>query len=802
MDTLWRDMKFSLRMLVKNPGFTLVAVIALALGIGANTAIFSVVNTVLLRPLPFHDPDALIMIREMKLPEFPEFSVAPGNYLDWKKQNTVFEQIIAFRGATYNLVGIGEPERLRGALVSAGTFNLLGVHPLVGRGFAPEEDQPGRDTEVLLSEGLWQRRFGSSPNIVGQQLNLSGRSYTVIGIMPASFQFPGPNAEVWAPLAFNAEQSQEHGGHYVGAIGRLKPNVSLKAASTEMKSIAQRMEKTYPESNTGWSVKLTPLLDYAVTQIRPVLLVLMAAVALVLLIACANVANLLLARATAREKEIAIRGALGASRARVIRQLLTESAILAVIGAVVGVFLAWIGLKTLLALAPEGLPRMQHVHIDARALLFTVGITLSTGLIFGMFPAIQIIRTSLSETLKEGGRSSGAAAHTHRVRNLLVVAEVAIAMVLLVGAGLLIKSFVRLMGVDPGFDPRHAIAVGLTLPQAKYPKPEQQAAFCSQLLQKVSTLPGVVAVGVSHVLPMQDDFILTFDIKGRPPAKPGEEPSANYYAVTTNYFKAMGIPLLRGRTFTDRDVKDAPRVALISDSFARRYFPNEDPVGRWISMTNGRESYSEIVGIVGDVKQYGLAAPTPAQMYEPFPQDSFRFMNIILRTANDPVAMSGAMRSQVRAVDPEQPVSSIITLDRVVADTVARARFSVILLAVFSAIALVLSAVGIYGVMAYAVTQRTHEMGIRLALGAEPTDVMKLVVLHGMAINSIGLGIGLAAALALTRLLSSLLFGVKAYDPLTFIGIALLVTLVSLLACYVPARRAMRVDPIVALHYE
>jgi putative ABC transport system permease protein len=802
MDTLWRDMKFSLRMLVKNPGFTLVAVIALALAIGANTAIFSVVNTVLLRPLPFHDPGALIMIREMKLPEFPEFSVAPGNYLDWKKQNTVFEQIIAFRGATYNLVGIGEPERLRGALVSAGTFNLLGVHPLVGRGFAPEEDQPGRDTEVLLSEGLWQRRFGSSPNIVGQQLNLSGRSYTVIGIMPASFQFPGPNAEVWAPLAFNAEQSQEHGGHYVSAIGRLKPNVSLKAASTEMKSIAQRMEKTYPESNTGWSVKLTPLLDYAVTQIRPVLLVLMAAVALVLLIACANVANLLLARATAREKEIAIRGALGASRARVIRQLLTESAILAVIGAVVGVFLAWIGLKTLLALAPEGLPRMQHVHIDARALLFTVGITLSTGLIFGMFPAIQIIRTSLSETLKEGGRSSGAGAHTHRVRNLLVVAEVAIAMVLLVGAGLLIKSFVRLMGVDPGFDPRHAIAVGLTVPQAKYPKPEQQAAFCSQLLQKVSTLPGVVAVGASHVLPMQDDFILTFNIKGRPPAKPGENPSANYYAVTTDYFKAMGIPLLRGRTFTDRDVKDAPRVALISDSFARRYFPNEDPVGRWISMTNGRESYSEIVGIVGDVKQYGLAAPTPAQMYEPFPQDPFRFMNIILRTANDPVAMSGVVRSQVRAVDPDQPVSSIITLDRVVADSVARARFSVILLAVFSAIALVLSAVGIYGVMAYAVSQRTHEMGIRLALGAEPSDVMKLVVLHGMAINSVGLLVGVAAALALTRLLSSLLFGVKAYDPLTFVGIALLVTLVSLLACYVPARRAMRVDPIVALRWE
>lgn len=375
-------------------------------------------------------------------------------------------------------------------------------------------------------------------------------------------------------------------------------------------------------------------------------------------------------------------------------------------------------------------------------------------------------------------------------------------MVLLAGAGLMIKSFVRLMGVNPGFNPRQAIAVELSLPRVKYPKPEQRAAFCSQLLQKLSALPGVVAVGVSHVLPMQDDYVLSFDIKGRPPAKPGETPSANYYAVTPDYFKAMGIPLLRGRTFTDRDVKDAPRVALISDSFARRYFPNEDPLGQWIHMSTGPESDREIVGIVGDVKQYGLASTTTAQMYEPYLQASFSFINIVLRTTNDPLGLSGAVRSQVLAVDPEQPVSSIMDLDRVVADSVARSRFSVVLLAVFSAIALVLSAVGIYGVMAYAVTQRTHEMGIRLALGAQPTDVMKLVVLHGMAINSVGLGIGLAAAFALTRLLSSLLFGVKAYDPFTFVGVALLVTLVSLLACYVPARRAMRVDPIVALRYE
>jgi putative ABC transport system permease protein len=623
-------------MLLKNPGFAIVAVIALALGIGANAAIFSVVNAVLLRSLPYDDPDRLIVVRENKPPQFPEFSVSPGNFLDWQKQNTVFEKLAAVRGFSYNLVDKGEPERLRGARISAGLFEMLGVKPALGRTFLAEEDQPGRDTVVILGNALWQRRFGADEKILGQAITLNAASYTVVGIMPPSFQFPDRETELFTPVAFDEKQAQQHGAHYISVVGRLKPGVTIEQARTEMSAIAARLAQAYPDSNTGWGVSLFQMQEYESRDIKPALLVLLGAVALVLLIACANVANLLLARATARQREIAIRTALGASRWRVIRQLLTESILLALVGGGLGLFLAVWGVDLLLALAPEDLPRVEGGALDARVLGFTVFITLLTGIVFGLVPALQSSRPNLNETLKEGGR--GTAAGHHRIRSSLVITEVALALVLLIGAGLLIRSFHRLQQVNPGFNPKNALAVSVSLPQKKYAEDEQQAAFFAQLMEKVSALPGVVAVGATQALPIQGDYVLGFNIQGRAPDAPGAEPSTNYYAVSPDYFKAMGIPLLRGRLFTERDKKDAPKVAIINETMAKKFFPGEDPIGKGINVTNGPERFREIVGIVGDVKQYGLDQPTTAQTYEPYMQEPFSAMTLIVRAEGNPTS--------------------------------------------------------------------------------------------------------------------------------------------------------------------
>ena len=800
MQTLWQDLRYGTRMFMNKPGFTVIAVITLALGIGANAAIFSVVNAVLLRPLPFKEPERLMMIRETKLPQFPEFSVSPGNFLDWKRQNTVFERLVAFQNAPFNLIGAGDPEELRGLRVTEGFLAMLGVQPELGRDFLPEEDQSGRSGVVILSHGLWQRRFGGDPKIINQAITLSGRSYSVIGVMPATFSFGGRETELWRPMGFTGQESQNHGGHYLSAVGQLKPGATLEQARSEMIAIAGRLAQQYPNANAGWNVKLMPLQEFIVRSIKPALLVLLGAVTFVLLIACANVANLLLARAAGRQKEVAIRTALGAGRARIVRQLLTESALLALAGGAVGLLLAKWGMELLLKLAPQDLPRMSGVSLDGRVLAFTAAVTLLTGVIFGLVPALHASKPNLNETMKDaGGRGSTEGGGRQFVRGSLVVLEVASASLLLVGAGLLIKSFWRLQRVDPGFNPNNALTLSVTLPPRKYPEENQQGAFFQQLLEEVRTLPGVQAAGATNSMPLGGDYVLGFVIEGRPPLPPGAGQSTNYYAVSADYFKAMGIPLLRGRVFTEQDTKNTTRVIVINETMAKRMFPNEDPIGKRIHVTNGPTVFREIVGIVGDVKQYGLDQDTPLQTYEPYTQQPFSFMTLVVRAVSDPANLTPAIRNQVLSIDKEQPISGIRTLEQLVSTSIAEQQFSMLLLGVFASVALALAAVGIYGVLSYAAAQRTHEIGIRMALGARAGEVLKMVIGQGMGPALLGVALGLGAALALTQLIKRLLFGVAAADPMTYAVIALLLTLVALIACWIPARRAAKVDPMVAL---
>jgi len=632
MESLHHDLRYGFRILSGSPAFTSVAVITLALGIGANTAIFSVIDAVLLRPLPYRDPGRLVVLYETKLPQFPEFSTAPGNFLDWQEQNTVFEQVAAVRRASYNLVGKDYPERLRGARITSSLFDALGVKPEIGRGFLPEEDQADRGGVVVLSQGLWQRRFGASPSILNTDLTLSGKRYTVVGVMPAGFRYPDPNVELWAPMAFEARERQSHGAHNIDCIGRLKSGASLQQAQAELSTIAGRLARQYPETNAGWDVRVIPMLEYVIADVKPALLILLAAVGLVLLITCANVANLQLARAGAREREVAIRSALGASRSRIVRQLLAENILLALIGAALGLGMAWTGLRILPALAPAGLPRINDTAIDWRALGFTLVLSLLTGILFGLVTALHSAKARLNETLKEGGRGSGGKG-TYRLCAFLVVVEIALALVLLVGAGLLMKSFLRLQEVDPGFKTKDALVVSLVLPAAKYREATQREQFYTALVQKLQTLPGVQSVGATHALPFDEDTILGFSVQGRLPFQPGEQLSTNYYSVSADYFKAMGIPLVRGRTFSEHDSKGAPRVVVINEMMARRYFPDEDPIGKRIQLTIGPEAFREIVGIVGDVKHYGLNSETTAQTYESFRQEPASFMEIVLRAA-------------------------------------------------------------------------------------------------------------------------------------------------------------------------
>jgi putative ABC transport system permease protein len=798
-------------MLIKNRGFTAVAVIAIALGVGANTAIFSVVNAVLLRPLPFDEAERLLGVSAT----FPGskgqglgFSTYP-NFADWRDQSQSFEQMAAFRNRGLALTGVEEPERIGGARVSSGFFPLLRVQPILGRTFLPAEDKPGSERTVVLSHTLWQRRFGSDPAAIGQAVTLDNQSYTVIGVLPAGFEFPllGKETELWTPISLDGQALNERGAQMYGVVARLKPDVSLDQAQVEISTIASRLEQQYPEQNTGSGVRLIPLQEVLVGSIRSMLLVLFAAVGFVLLIACANVANLLLARASSRKKEIAIRTALGANRGRIIRQLMTESMMLAAIGAGAGLLLALWGMDLLVALSPDNIPRRDEINIDSSALVFTVGVTLLTGLIFGIAPALHASKLNLNESLKEGGKGAGAGSHRSRFRSLLVVAQVALALVLLVGAGLLIKSFYRLQNVDPGFNPENVLTMRVALSDAKYPQAHQVTAFFDQALAGIEALPGVESVGMISFSPLSGaTFYLDFAIEGQPAPGPGNTLTAQYRSISASYFRVMEIPLKRGREFTATDRMGASGVAIINETMARRFWPNEDPIGKHISleksMGEGEPPWREIVGVAGDVKHFGLDADVRPEMYVPDAQQPSGSSAIVIRTSSDPTSMIAAIRSQILAVDKDQPVSSVQTLEYYVTRSTSRQRFSMVLLLTFAALALILAAVGVYGVTSYSVTQRTQEIGIRLALGAQQKDVLRLVLGQGLKLAGAGLAIGLAAAFALTRVMSSMLFEVSANDSMTFVVTAVVLAGVALVACFVPARRATKVDPMIALRYE
>jgi len=804
---LLHDLRFALRMLLKNPGFTIVTVIALALGIGANTAIFSVVNSVLLRPLPYKDPERLVMVWEdASKSGHPRDTPTAANYIDWRDQNQSFEGMAAFTDESFNFTGAGEPERLEGMRVSASLFPILGVEPQLGRVFTAAEDQPGSPHVVLLSYGLWQRRFGGDPSIIGKPLTLNGESYVVTGVMPARFQFPTSDNQVWVPIAFTSEQAADRGVHYLQVVARLKPGIKLEQAQTEMKTIAARLQQQYPETNTDVGAAVTSLHEHLVGDIKPALLILLGAVGLVLLIACANVANLLLARAAVRQKEIAVRVALGARRLRLVRQFLTESVLLSLLGGVVGLIIAYTGLILLRAFIPEDISQARDISIDLKVLGFTLFVSVATGVIFGLAPVIQAVRFNQNETLKEGGRDAATGGSGKRLRSLLVTAEVAISLVLLIGAGLLINSFVRLRNVDPGFRSDHLLTMKIVMPEAKYIDRPRRIAFYNDLLQRVQSLAGVRSAAITTNLPLyHQGNSIDVGIEGRPAPPPGQENIVVTRIVSPGYFDTMTIPLLNGRKFSDQDTRSTPLVAVVSEAMARSFWPNEDPVGKRIAIgeIQSDKDWISVIGVARDVRQIQLTESPKPQMYLTYLQFGFfDSRDLVVKTDVDPGSLAATVRKAVWEIDKDQPVSNIQTMEAILADSIAQQRFSMVLLAIFAGVALVLAGVGIYGVMSYSVAQRTHEIGIRMALGAQTAAVLKLALGYGMKLVIIGIAIGLIAAFALTRLMSTLLFGVTATDPTTFALISLLLIGVAALASYIPARRATKVDPIIALRYE
>jgi putative ABC transport system permease protein len=805
MEILVQDLRYTVRVLLKKPAFTAIVVLALAIGIGANTAIFSVVNAILLRPLPYKDFDRISMIwmDNPKLGVKEDWHPYP-NYVDYKEQNQVYEDMAAFNNRSFNLTGAGDPVRVLGAWNTASLFSVLGVPPSNGRVFTEEEEEPGKDLVVVLSDGLWRSRFGRDPNIVGQTISMNGANRTVIGVMPAGFSFPDKTTEVWVPLAISPQRKQDRNAISFKAVGRLKPGVSMAQARAEMGAIAKRLDEQYSRSDYG--VNLVMLRDQETGSVKPALLVLLGAVAFVLLIACANVANLLLARAAIREKEIAIRLAIGARRSRIIRQLLTESAVLGLVGGAAGLLLAVWGLRVLVALSPGDIPRFDQAGIDGRVLVFTLAVSLLTGLIFGLVPSLQASKPDLNSTLKEGGRGTTGGAGALRVRNLLVVSEIALSLVLLVGAGLLIRSFIRLQQFDLGFNPDNLATMRIQLPGTKYREAAQVEAFYKQLFERIESVPGVQSVGaISDVFLSDTPNSTNFSIEGRPVPTGADSIEVPLDSVSPGYFRTMGIPLQRGREFDERDVRGSTPVVIVNETFVRRFFPDEDPLGkRFVYGGAGPDNnqWITIVGVVGDMRRTGFDRPVRPETFLPHSQATSGTLTIIARTSGDPASLSNTLRGEVWAIDKDQSVFDLKTMDQTLSEMSSQRRFNMLLLGVFASLALTLAAVGIYGVMSYSVAQQTHEIGIRMALGAGQTDVLGMVVRRGMLLAASGIGIGLIGAIALTRLMSSLLYGVSATDPLTFVVIPIVLGIVALGACFVPASRATKVDPMIALRYE
>lgn len=805
MPTLMQDIRYAIRGLLRSPAFTIAAVVTLGLGIGATTTIFSVVNAVLIQPLPLPDPDQLVLIREDQPPQFSNFSVSPANYLDYRAQNHVLTDATAYNGGSYTVTGSGEAESISGTEVTASFFPVSGLAPVLGRALTEQDTRIGADPVVVISHGLWLRRFGGDSRVLDQSLQIEGESYRIVGVMPQGVQFPSRGNQLWLPLILPRDVESQRGAHYLNVIGRLRPGVRLDAATADLKRIALGMAAAYPRTNKGWTASPVSLREAAVGRVRPALLILLAAVAMVALIACVNVANLMMARATARQGEIGVRAALGASRTRLLRQLLTESLLLAALGGGLALLLSTWGLDVITRLGESDIPRLEQVTIDRVVIGFTAAAVLLATLLFGLWPAMHVTNPDLVRSLQLSGRRAGTGREGARVRNGLVVAEVALALTLLAGAGLLIRSFVHLQGVDPGFDPRGVVTFDLSIPDLRYPDGDRTAAFYHGMSERIATIPGVKSVGAIFGLPLTDfGFSSSFQVEGAP-VPPEDEPSAQVRLASGEYFHTVGISVKKGRGFTTIDRRGSTPVILASEAAAKKFWPNGDAIGHKVifGARPGRERIQgEIVGIVSDVRAFGLDQDLTPMFYGNLEQVKVGFASFVVKSQGDSTALFKAIRSEVAAVDQDLPVVGLTTLGQVVGVSIARPRFYMTLLTAFAGVALVLAAVGIYGVFSYLVSQRVREIGIRLALGAGRTDVLSLVIGRAMRLVLLGLSIGLVATFAMNRIITRLLFGIDSTDPFTIAAVSFLLAAVGFTACYLPARRASRVDPAIALRSE
>lgn len=818
METLLQDLSNGVRALIKAPGFTAVAILSLAIGIGANSAIFSVTNALLLRPLPYTDADRLVILwsRSPGL-NVPQDWFSPGQYLDVKTQNNVFDETCISIGGSFNITGQTAPEHIDGARLSSSLFPLLGANAMLGRVFMPEEDQPGKPPVVILSYGFWQRHFGGDQAIIGNTLTLNGSAFAIVGVMPSGFSLNKEvmpavngiqNAEVLLPLPFSKSARANRGNEDFNIFARLKPGISILQAQSEMDLIAERMKEQYPANyppSGGLTISVVPLLDQVVGDVSLALKVLFGAVGFVLLIACANIANLLLSRASVRQKEFAIRAALGATRFRLIRQLLTESLVLSFAGGLAGVAIAYLAVKALRVLGQGNIPRLNEVSIDVRVIIFTFAIAAVTGIIFGLAPALRASKVDLNDALKEGGRGSagGASGASNRTRKLLVVSEVALSLLLLIGASLLIRSYRHIGNSYPGFDPHNVVSFRIALPATRYPNPDSIVQFFRRASERLKGLPEIESTATSYSLPMST-VALAWEpivVEGYVPRNAQDSIISNVRIISPDYFQTMRVPLIKGRLFDERDTKGAPEAVIVDEAVAARFWPNEDPIGKRLQRANS-DSWRTVIGIVSDAKQYSAEKEPPITVYFPFEQYVARNMFLVIRTASDPAAMVTSITQEIQALDADMPVFDVNTMEQRLYDSLASRRFAMLLFGVFALIALALGGIGIYGVMSYSVNQRTHEIGVRLALGAQPASILRLVVQQAFGLTAAGITIGLAGAFALTRVMSSLLYGVNATDAFTFVTTPLLLGIIALLASYIPARRAAKLDPMIALRYE